>query len=275
MNNKFLYISYLRVFAMLMIIAAHTICTPVIYHSVQYSSFGLYSSVILTNIFRTGVLVFVMISGALFLRPEKELPIKKLLSRNVMRVFFVLLFFGFLFALMEILFTEKSFSFSIIFVALLRVLENHSWGHLWYLYMLIGLYLITPLLKKYIDNSSDKELYYLLSIIFVCNLFFPLINEWCHIKIAFVIPISGRYIFYYLLGYFLHTRKIDIKTPIAFVFILLGVMYLVLMAVFGAEVDVPKVVFVDTFNLGFLVDLFPIGLFCIFNNIQNYKKIFL
>ena len=34
---------------------------------------------------------------------------------------------------------------------------GHSWAHMWYLYMLIGLYLITPVIKPFVVKASNKD----------------------------------------------------------------------------------------------------------------------
>lgn len=48
------YITHLRVIACLSIILAHTVCTPVIYYSNEYSNFAIYLSVIVSEICRGG-----------------------------------------------------------------------------------------------------------------------------------------------------------------------------------------------------------------------------
>lgn len=271
-KKQFEYINYLRVLAMLFIIAAHTICTPVIYYSTFYSSFGLNISVILTNIFRTGVTIFIMISGALFLRPEKENSIKKLLGKNILRIFLCLLIFGSLFALMEIVFVNKTFKVSFIFESLLRMLQNKSWGHLWYLYMLIGLYLITPILKVFINNCSDTKLYYFLIILFIFNFIIPLINGITGMQVAFTISFAGTNLFFYLLGYVFHSRKIVIPKSVALCGLIIGICYLFLMYLLNSPIDVQKVTYSNNFNIDILVDLIPVSIFVLFCNEEDMKK---
>lgn len=48
-----------------------------------------------------------MISGALFLEPTKEISLSKLYKKYIMRMVIVLFTFGWLFALMEVVFVEK------------------------------------------------------------------------------------------------------------------------------------------------------------------------
>lgn len=54
---------------------------------------------------------------------------------------------------------------------------NYSAGHLWFVYMLIGVYLIMPLLSPWAEKVGKKELYVYLGI-WVFTTFIPLIRDW-------------------------------------------------------------------------------------------------
>lgn len=43
---------------------------------------------------------------------------------------------------------ERTFRIRMIPEALKMTLMGHTWSHMWYLYLILFLYLITPLLKK-------------------------------------------------------------------------------------------------------------------------------
>jgi surface polysaccharide O-acyltransferase-like enzyme len=60
----------------------------------------------------------------------------------------VLLLFGFVFSLMEVYFSSHTISPSGIMTAFVNVLEGHTWEHMWYLYVLLGIYLVLPILQK-------------------------------------------------------------------------------------------------------------------------------
>ena len=85
---------------------------------------------------------------------------------------------------------------------------------MWYIYLMIGLYLITPLLRKYIKNSNKKELVTLLAIVLIftiiktdlCNLF--------NINTAIFIPLGSNFIFAYLLGNYLYNNDLSKKSKI-------------------------------------------------------------
>ena len=70
------YIEYLRVIAMFAVVAIH-VCIAALGNFNNYSQFDavLYASV--RNIFHFAVPIFFMISGALMLSHDRELPLKK------------------------------------------------------------------------------------------------------------------------------------------------------------------------------------------------------
>ncbi len=237
------YISFLRIISMFAIIAAHTIATPVISNSKDYSDFWLHLSVVLAEICRGGVNVFIAISGALFLQPEKELTLSKLFKKYVTRIIIALIIFGTLFSLMEIVFIEKTFTFSQISEALLRMVQNESWGHLWYLYMLVGIYLVTPVFKRFVQSANNSEIKYTIEIIFLFNIIFPVIEKYIDIKIGFYIPFVGTPIFFYLLGYALHSRIIKIPNILSITMIVFSIFIFFLECVLDTEINIAGVYF--------------------------------
>jgi len=263
------YISFLRIFSMFAIIAAHTIATPVIYNSADYSVFWLNISVVLAEICRGGVYIFIAISGALFLQPEKELTLSKLFKKYILRIILALCIFGTLFALMEIVFTEKKIAFRQIPEALLRMIQNKSWGHLWYLYMLTGLYLITPLLKRFIQTATDLEIRYSIAVIFVFNLIFPLIEKCTGVKIGFYIPFVGTPIFFYLLGYALHSKIIRIPNWLSMVMIGFTFFIFILECILNTEINITGVFFEGFSTTAFCGSLIPIAFYSL---ALNYCK---
>jgi surface polysaccharide O-acyltransferase-like enzyme len=76
--------------------------------------------------------------------------------------------------------------------------------HLWYIYMIIGIYLFIPIIGKWARNSSDKNLLYFLSIWFCAQIFdLPIIDKYrTYIDLT---DFSG-YVGYLVLGYYLSSR---------------------------------------------------------------------
>ena len=149
-----------------------------------------------------GVPVFLMISGALLLNPEKQIPVRKILTHYVRRILLALLIFGTVFAVIELYVTERNFSPAIIGKGFLNTLSGKSWAHMWYLYELVGLYLATPLLRTVIRYGEKQLLQYSLILGFLFSSFIPFIEQLSGFNLGFTFPFSGIYLFYYVSGYY-------------------------------------------------------------------------
>lgn len=145
-----------------------------------------------------GVPVFVMISGALFLNPAKEIGFPLLLRKYVKRIAFALLIFGLPMCVVETYFSNSGGVIN----SIIHFIQGRSWSHMWYLYMLIGLYLITPVIKPFVTKASDRDWIAALVLLFVMSSLFPTMNAMGAGLTSWMI-ISTPYIFIYMLGYWL------------------------------------------------------------------------
>ena len=153
--------------------------------------------------------VFVMISGALFLGNNEEYTFITMF-KYVRRLLCVLLSFGWFFSFLELVFEAKKILPSQLFWALLHVLTGNTWAHMWYLYMLIGLYLVTPIIKPFITSAKNKNgfLEQSLLILFLFSSVLPTVCALLGVNSAFSLPFVSPYLFYYLAGYYASTVKI-------------------------------------------------------------------
>lgn len=82
------------------------------------------------------------------------------------------------------------------------MIAGDSWGHLWYLYELVGIYLVLPIIKLFIDNASSRDFIMALAVLFIFNLCVSTINS-INPAVGFYLPIKGNSLFYLLLGRYL------------------------------------------------------------------------
>ena len=91
------YLDALRIVAICAIVLLHVAGSywyQLSVYTSEWQAINLYDCIT-----RWGVPVFVMISGALFLDPAREQPIKKLWTRNIPKLVRLILFWGLLYAL--------------------------------------------------------------------------------------------------------------------------------------------------------------------------------
>lgn len=159
--------------------------------------------------------VFVMISGCLFLDPKKQIPLKKIYSKYIKHLILCFVFW------------------SAIFQIFYRFTSNAplNWrGYItefiigpypfWYLFMLVGLYMIIPFLRSFTDNKRLMEYFIVLFIAssFISNygVNLPYVGEiissvWSKTNFYFALGFTG----YYVLGTYLSRYKVSTKVEIA------------------------------------------------------------
>jgi surface polysaccharide O-acyltransferase-like enzyme len=58
-----------------------------------------------------------------------------------------------------------------------KILSCEPWSHLWYLYLIMGLYLVTPVIKLFIRQAKKEHLKYYLILYFIVGLCIPFYNS--------------------------------------------------------------------------------------------------
>lgn len=222
-NESTEYLNYLRVLAAFAVLMLHVICTPIVFCQDLYSSVELFFVRFFRNLLNWCVPVFVMITGVLFLNPDKEIPLRKLFKKYISRFVIVILTFGTLYSLMELIFEDRSISVAKILLALKNAIVGKSWDHMWYVYMAIGLYLLIPLMKIVVKNLSDKVLYYSLGVLFLTASILPYVKKFIDFTNHF--SMVSIYIFYLLLGYALHFKNFRLKNIYSIVILILYAVY--------------------------------------------------
>lgn len=144
---------------------------------------------------------FLMISGSLLLRADKRITVRDSVCKYARRVFLALLIFGFCFALMMDVHDAGGFSPAMIPDALLKVLSGRSMAHLWYLYVILGIYLLLPAVKALADRCARPCFDYMLAVLFIFVSVLPTFTALTGIEIAFTLPVTSCYLFYFILGH--------------------------------------------------------------------------
>ena len=187
-------IEFLRFIATVGVIFVHVGVCWISAFGNRASSFQRFEFVTVQHSMFWAVPVFMMITGSLMMQKPKISYQKAFGYFKRMAVLLVL--FGTVFAWMELFFKFHTVNAEIIGGGILNMLTGCTWKHLWYLYMLLGIYLVLPILNS-LNNWHFKELLFLVVCIFVFNSLLPTFGLSCGIDS----PIASIYIGYFLVGY--------------------------------------------------------------------------
>ena len=157
--------------------------------------------------------MFVMISGALFLNPEKNIPIRKLYTKYIFRIVTAFAFWSLVYMFLGGMKNINAISF----------IENFLSGsyHMWFMYLIIGLYMIVPFVRKIAHSEDLTKYFFVLALIFTfilpetakgMSLFSERYREFLSGRIdALNLYFIAGHTCYFLLGYFLDRVHISSK----------------------------------------------------------------
>ena len=227
-NRRIGYLDWLRVMAMLMIIVIHS-PTP------SSETNGLILSSV-SYIMVPGLDLFFMISGALLL--SKTYQMKPFLLRRFSKIAWPTLFWS-LFYLFDI-WIRGSVSTDYLVRSVLSIpFSPQGNGIMWFMYTLMGLYIITPILSSWLNTASKKDVEWILTL-WTISLLVPLLGNIIHVRDVnnthMLFYLSG-FIGYYILGYYLHHHVKSIRKSILLLLILFPLVLATTLKLTGANVD--------------------------------------
>ncbi len=153
--------------------------------------------------------LFIMISGVLLL-PTK-LNLKDFIIKRLNKIFWPTIFFS-IFYIVVCYYTDNVCFKDTITSILSIPFSAQGNGILWYMYTLIGLYLITPIISPFLEKASKKDIQFLL-LLWVITLLWPLLQKVLFISTSntnMLFYFSG-YIGYFILGFYLNRFPSKIK----------------------------------------------------------------
>jgi hypothetical protein len=207
---KVIWISNLRVFATLTVIMLHCAAGGIyLLGKIPNSWWWICNT---SNAFgRFAVPIFVMLSGYLLLGKYKNLT--DFLTKRFSKIFIPFLLWTIIFMLwgnyFGIIPAEKTNPEFIDILKKILIGGAGGSGHLWFIYMLLGLYLFSPIVSGWIVQATDQEVIFFLIVWFVTSTIYPYFEKFLGIKINFEIRYFSGYLGYFVLGYFLGNLQIN------------------------------------------------------------------
>lgn len=210
------YLDLLRVLAMTGVICIHVSGNqfynlPV--HSPAWQAMNLWD-----GLARWAVPMFAMVSGAVFLDPQRRISERSIFQKYIPRLILAFLVWSALYAAVHCQGSPRVF--------FTRLLRGHY--HLWYLYMLAGFYLIVPILRRI--TASERLTWYFLALSAVFTFGVPdlilfakfadriwdfgLADIFNTIKQYTMFFLTLGFVPYFVLGHALHQRQLSKRETI-------------------------------------------------------------
>ena len=143
----------LRCLAILMVVTLHA-AAPLLSDPSLLGTPAWYFCLLLDPFSRTGVPIFFMLSGFLLLRDPRTLQVGPFYRRRLPRLAVPLVLWNLIYALADAWSARRPFS---PLEYLEGLLDRGCYYHIWFIYLLVGLYLLAPFLKRIVDHASGRE----------------------------------------------------------------------------------------------------------------------
>lgn len=192
----------LRCLAILMVVTLHT-AAPLLSNPALVGTPAWYFCLLLDPFSRTGVPLFFMLSGFLLLRDPRTLQVAPFYRRRIPRLAVPLVLWNLIYALADAWSARRPFS---PLEYLEGLLDRGCYYHIWFIYLLLGLYLLAPFLKRIVDHASGREVLVLIGIILLPTTLLPLLEGLSPIPVRPIPAMLEGLTGYFLLGWLLGSQ---------------------------------------------------------------------
>lgn len=219
MKKRIYYLDILRVIACLSVIMIHS-SGPYVVEEV--GTFNFWVGNILDGLARIGVPIFVMISGSLMLNQNYNFTKSKII-KHIKKMIIFFCFWSVIYCVVfnivvPLLLKHEPIS---IIKILGSLIKGHY--HLWFIYLIIGLYLIVPLLRLWVNDKNKKYVEYFIILAIIFSYLIPRIidigsnysNIFEHLNEIVEKNLSlkyvGGYTAYFILGWYINNYDLKHK----------------------------------------------------------------
>lgn len=210
-DSRLAYADLLRTCSALAVVILHISAgwiseTPV--GSIDWTVLCTYDSLV-----RWCVPMFVMLSGMFLLDPKKSVTFRDIFFKYILRILIALLVWGTFYALLDYGRSGWQFTWAGVRGALHHVLWADTHYHLWFLYAIIGLYLLTPILRSFVKGASRGTFHWFFAVTFLFYSLLPTLQALFPNRMALPMAWANRldihlvlgYVGYFVAGYYLKT----------------------------------------------------------------------
>lgn len=198
-------IDFLRIISAVAVVLIHIVSAPVSKSSGDME-YALWRNLQLTHVLMNwAVPVFFMITG--YCMMKKESLTYRYCFAHIRKYVCVLFTVGLSYALMAEIFEHGTFNLTILGQAVLNVLRGDLWAHMWFMYSIIGVYLVLPVIHRFMTRE-ERDARILTALLFLLCILLPAFEG--ILPIGIKLPFDG-YLFYVCMGGLLARQKLGKK----------------------------------------------------------------
>jgi surface polysaccharide O-acyltransferase-like enzyme len=196
--SRYLWADFVRNIGILLVILGHVSAT-VVQRWKDVTPADWMAGNVYNVIARSCVPLLFMVSGALLL-PRQE-SIRDFYSKRFKKVIIPFLFWSVLYLLIKENWYSGTSLVNAIKAIILTIVTKPAEYHLWFMYELFAVYLLTPILRVLVNKAGDEILWYFIAIWFIFGPFMRLVQYFAVVNFIFDLGYLTGYIGYFLLGH--------------------------------------------------------------------------
>ena len=261
-------IDLIKTYAIIGVIMIHVSAEYILNSPVLSSDFS--AATVWRTFCAASVPLFLMCSGALLLRPEKELTLKKLYFHNILRLVIAMFVWAMLYKIFA-LFISHSLDIANLWRVFKDVLTFDQEFHLYYIHVMLLVYAFLPITRVFVKSASEKTMRYALIIWLLLGIVYPTAQYYWPFKLMHsVVPQWALNFCYCSIGYgvagwYLMEKKLPTKIGCALA--LFGALAIMLPTLFVSRSSGSAFInCLDANNIG--VCALALGLFIMFLNVD-------
>lgn len=199
--KRVFWVDAIRAIAIFMVVVIHT-SASVLYEWSRVENGTLFViswnfANVLNSFSRVSVPLFIMVSGA-FLLHKKETT-QHFLQKRIPKIVTPWIFWGSI-----LLWYSYDFSITALVAEInFQKIAEVFFGGFWFMPLIVGLYLITPLLKVFTKTATTKNYSYFFLLWFISASLIPTLNQNFGISLSIQSPLIWKYLGYYIAGFVL------------------------------------------------------------------------
>ena len=206
-TKRILWVDWLKFFAIVGVIGVHmssSLVTPEFLFSSKW-----FQGVFADSLFRFGIILFIMASGFLILRKQQSINDTPRRAKRILKPF---IFWLVIYAIVKVVVVKNlgpdwNLSSLISFILGGFLNPTNVSIQFWYVYMILGLYVLAPILSRWIQNAPIREIEYFLCVwVLMSALYFFEVDT---ILLDYFRYFTGA-LGYFVLGHYLTIKKSDI-----------------------------------------------------------------